>query len=327
MIIIAAVIVSWLSGLWGCEAKRKYLSEEEKLTIADYINSISVLVQHSNKLSINYFTTLNKFKDLSSDELESNLSQVIEESRVLYENSREINPPQYFEVANGYLILVFQTRSRAYENFKPALYNVLQDLDFEQSSRQLADSFLYMFMSDEIYVYFQDELKNAGEEIGISNLTIIDSEILEDNTLLSDGAVSSMIADYKSVTNLQERRGVAVIAQSIGFNPVIVNEQDTYFIIKNGDQINVSINVENQGNISEQEVPVKLKYKSEGQAKTEEFQQIIDLINPSEQKTVTFTGLNAYPGKKCEITFEAGPVENEVLLTNNTVTFKFLMEN
>ncbi len=60
-----------------------------------------------------------------------------------------------------------------------------------------------------------------------------------------------MIPDYKSVTNLQERRGVAVITQSIVFNPQILNEQDEYLIIKNGTQISVTINVENQGNISE----------------------------------------------------------------------------
>jgi len=47
MLIIAAVIVSWITGLWSCEAGRKNLTEEERLTISDYVNSISVLVQHS----------------------------------------------------------------------------------------------------------------------------------------------------------------------------------------------------------------------------------------------------------------------------------------
>jgi hypothetical protein len=327
MIIIAAVIVSWLSGLWSCEAKRQDLTAEEKLSIADYINSISVLVQHSNKLSLNYFTTLNKFKDLSSDELDSNLSQVIEESRVLYENSNEINPPQNFEVSHGYLNLVFQVRNKAYENFKPALYNVLQELDYDKSLKQLKDSFLNMYMSDKIYSYFQDELKKSGEKTGIGNLTIIDSKILEDENLVSESSISSMIADFKSVTNLQERRGVAIIAQSINFSPQIINEQDEYLIIKKGTQINISINVENQGNVSEQKVLVRLTYTVQGNSSAEKIEQTIDLMNPSEQKTVTFMGVRAYPGKKCEITIEAGPVENEALTSNNSATFKFMMES
>jgi len=327
MIIIAAVIISWMTGLWSCEAGRKNLSEEEKLTIADYINSISVLVQHSNRISVNFFSTLNKIKDISKDELEASLSQLIEENRVIYENSREVNPPLLFEVPHGYITLVFQIRNRSYESFKPALFNVLADLDFENSSKQIAESFILMYASDEVYEYFQDELKKSGEKLGIGSLTIIDSVILEDKDLIDSNIVGKMIADFKSIASLQERRGVAVVSQSINFSPQIINEQDEYFIIKNGPEINISINIENQGNISEKEVPVKLTYTVEGQSKSENMEYIIDLINPSEQKTATFSGLKANPGKRCELKIEAGPVENEALFTNNTAVYKFMMEN
>jgi hypothetical protein len=326
MIIIAAVIVSWLSGLWSCEAGRKDLTEEERLTIADYINSVSVLVQHSNKISVNFFTTLNKVKELPKAELETNLAQYIEESQVILENTQEINPPAGFEIANGYLKLVFDTRNRSYENYKPALFNVLDDVDFENSSTQLEQSFIFMYMSDEIYKYFQDELKSAGENLGIGNLTIIDSEILEKPELLDSENIGRMIADFKSVVNLTERRGVAVIAQSVVLNPQVLNEQDEYLIIKNGSQINITINVENQGNISENNVPVKATYTVQGVSKAEAKESTIELINPSEQKAVTFSGFKAYPGKKCELKIEAGPVENEVLMSNNIAVFKIMME-
>ena len=327
MIIIAAVIGSWLTGLWSCEAGRKDLTEQDKLTIADYINSISVLVQHSNKVSINYFTTLNKIRDITTAELDSNLSKSIEESKVLFENSQEMNPPEYFEVSHGYLNLVFETRSSAYEEFKPALFNVLADLDAENSSKQISNAFIYMYMSDEIYKYFQEELKKSGEKLGIGSLTIIDSEILANEDLLNSLAVASLIADYKAVTNLQERRGVAVIPSSIRYFPEQINEQDEHFIIKKGNEVSVAINIENQGNVSENAVPVKAVYTVEGISKAENQEQVIELINPSEQKTVTFTGFTAYPGKRCQIKIDAGPVENEAVLANNSYVFKFMMEN
>ena len=327
MIIIAAVITSWLTGLWSCESQRKDLTEKERLTIADYINSISVLVQHSNKISLNFFTTLNKIKDISKEELDTNLTQSIDESEVILENSREINPPEFFEVSHGYLELVFDIRNRAYEDFKPALFNVLQDIDFDKSSSQISNSFLFMYMSDEIYKYFQTALKASGENLGISSLTIIDSIILQDESLLNTANVSNLIADFKSVVELQVRRGVAVIGQSINFNPKIQNEADEYLIIKKGSKINVSINIENQGNVTENDVPVKLTYTVEGSSKSEEKTLSIDVINPSEQKTVTFTDITPYPGKKCEIKIEAGPVPDEILFTNNTAVYKFKMEN
>ena len=326
MIIIAAVIASWLTGLWSCDTGRKDLTEEERLTIADYINSISVLVQHSNKLSINFFTTLNRINDTSREEIEAELSQIIEESKVILENVQEMNPPEFFEVAHGYLELVFDMRNKAYEDFKPAFFNVLQELDPENSTEQVSDSFQYMYMSDEIYKYFQEELKSSGEELGVSNLTIIDSIILEDKSLTDINSVAALISDIKAVSDLQVRRGVAVITQSINFSPPIKNEQDDYFIIKNGSQISVSINIENQGNIIENDVPVKMVYTTEGVSKSVEIEEVINTINPSEQKTVTFKNLEPHPGRRCEISIEAGPVENEVLFTNNTAVYRFVME-
>ncbi len=326
MIIIAAVIASWLTGLWSCDTGRKDLTEEERLTIADYINSISVLVQHSNKLSLNFFTALNKINNASREEIETELSQIIEESKVILENVQEMKPPEFFEVAHGYLELVFDMRNKAYEDFKPAFFNVLQELDPEKSTEQIADSFKYMYMSDEVYRYFQEELKNAGDKLGVSNLTIIDSNILEDESLADMNSVAGLISSIKSVSDLQVRRGVAVITQSINFSPPIKNEQDDYFIIQNGPQISISVNIENQGNLTENDVPVKLVYTAEGVSKSVEMEEIIDTINPSEQKTATFKSLEAYPGRRCEIQIEAGPVENEVLFTNNTAVYRFVME-
>ena len=198
MIIIAAVIASWLTGLWSCDTGRKDLTEEERLTIADYINSISVLVQHSNKLSINFFTALNKINNTSREEIDTELSRIIEESKVILENIQEMNPPEFFEVSHGYLELVFDMRNKAYEDFKPAFFNVLQELDPEKSTEQIADSFKYMYMSDEVYRYFQEELKNAGDELGVSNLTIIDSTILEDDGLADVDSVAGLISTKTS---------------------------------------------------------------------------------------------------------------------------------
>jgi len=325
MLIIAAVIVSWITGLWSCEAGRKNLTEEERLTISDYVNSISVLVQHSYKTSVNFFIILNKIKDVSREELDSSLSEIIEESKVALENCEELNPPEFFEVSHGYLRLVFQMRNKAYENFKPAIFNALQDVDIDISSSQMTKTFLYMFMSDEIYKYFQEEIEKSGEHYGINNLTIIDSEILKDKGLTNTQNVVGLISEIKTLTTLQERRGVAVIAKSIEFNPRVTHEQGEYLVLANGSEISVIIKIENQGNVVENDVVVTMTYVSEGNP-NEEKSYTISTINPSDQKAVTISGFTAYPGRKCEIRINAGPVPDEVFLGNNSATYKFMME-
>jgi len=326
MIIIAVVIVSWITGLWSCDMGRKDLTEEQRLTISDYINSVSVLVQQSNKISYNFFNTINKIKEVSREELDKELLDIIEESRIILENGREINPPQDFEVAHGYLELVFDTRNRSYVDFKPALFNALDDLDLDISTTQITNTFLYMFMSDELYLYFQDRLKESGDNIGIGNLTVIDSTVLQDRSLTSTQNVMGFISEIKTVAKLQERRGVAVIGDSIEFDPQPLNEQGEYWILANGPELTVAIKIENQGNVAEKDVDVILTYKSEDNV-ADEKRYTISSINPSDQKVVTFSGLTAYAGRKCELTITAGPVPDEVLMTNNSLTVKFMMEN
>jgi hypothetical protein len=326
MFIIAAVIVSWITGLWSCDIGRKDLTEEQRLTISDYINSVSVLVQQSNKVSYNFFNTVNKVKEVSREELDKELLDIIEESRIILENSTEINPPEGFEVAHGYLGLVFDTRNRSYEDFKPALFNALDDLDLDISTTQITNTFLYMFMSDEIYLYFQDKLKQSGDDIGIGNLTIIDSTVLQDRSLTSSQNVLGFISDIKTVTKLQERRGVAVIGNSIKFDPEVLNEQGDYWILANGTEINIAISIENQGNVTEKDVSVIVTYKTEDNVADEKTYTIAS-IEPSSQEVVTFSGFTSYPGRKCEIEIIAGPVPDEVLMTNNSLIIKFMMEN
>jgi len=326
MIIIAAVIVSWISGLWSCEAGRRELTEDERLSIADYVNSISVLVQQSNKVSFDFFMTLDRVRNISREELDSRLLDIIEESMIIVENTKELNPPENFEVAHGYVRLVFESRKKAYETFKPAVSNALQDIDLDISASQMTNAFLYMFMSDEIYGNFQEELYETGEEMGINNLTIIDSRVLIDKNLTDTQNVSAFITDLKTVTTLQERRGVAVLAQSIEFEPGVINEQDDYLILSKGPEISVSVLIENQGNVVENDIPVVMTYRTQD-SPIEERNYTIESLGPSEQKLVTITGFPAYPGRRCELEITVGPVPGEVMLANNTSSHRFMMEN
>jgi len=326
MFIIAAVIVSWLSGLWSCETGRKELTDEERLNIRDYVESVAVLVQQSNNVSYKFFNTMAKAKELSisREDLDSELLEIIEESKVILENSRELNPPEFFEVAHGYLELVFDTRNKAYEDFKPALSNALRELDLDISTTQITNTFLYMFMSDEIYLYFQDKLKESGEKLGIKNLTIIDSVILKNRSLTNTQSVMEFISEVKTEP-MQQRRGVAVIEDSIKFDPRVQNTHGDYWILANGPEINIAITIENQGNVTENDVRVVMKYMTENNI-SEEKEYTIESINPSEQKVVPISGFTAYSGRKCELEITAVPVPGEVRTDNNTVKYKFMME-
>jgi hypothetical protein len=326
MVIIAAVIVSWLTGLWSCSNGKKNLNEQKKLSIAEYVNSTSVLIQQSNKTSVNFFILLGKIKDISREELEKSLSDIAEESKINLQNSQEMNPPAEFEVAHGYLKLVLDLRTKAYENFKPAIFNALQNIQGDISATQITNSFLNMYMSDQIYKYFQDEIKASGEKLDITNLTILNSVVLKETSLINAQDVQKLIANIKTVSNLLERRGLALLNDSIEFNPKIINEQGDYLILAKGDTISVTLLVENQGNVTEKDVIVTMNYSTETEPKPEEKTYTIASIEPSEQKAVTISGFKSFPGTKCSISIEVKPVSGESLLTNNSASFNFMVE-
>ena len=284
------------------------------------------MVQQSNRVSYKFFNVLDKARELSREDIDSELLEIIEENKVVLANCKELSPPEFFEVAHGYLELVFETRSRAYEDFRPALFNALEELDMDISTAQITNTFLYMFMSDEIYSYFQDKLEESGELLEIPNLTIIDSIVLQDRDLTDTQNVTAFISEIKAVAGLQERRGVAVIEESIEFDPQEINVQGDYKILASGSEITIAIKIENQGNVVENDVDVVMKYMTQDNI-YEEKKYVIGAINPSEQKLVTLSGFTAYPGRKCEVEIIAGPVQDEALMTNNTATYKFMMED
>ena len=55
---------------------------------------------------------MDRARELSREDLDSELLEIIEESRVISENSTGLNPPEFFEVVQGYLELVFESRIR-----------------------------------------------------------------------------------------------------------------------------------------------------------------------------------------------------------------------
>jgi len=125
---------------------------------------------------------------------------------------------------------------------------------------------------------------------------------------------------------LQERRGVAIIGDSIEFDPAVLNQNGDYWIIGNGKEINIAIKIENQGNVIENDVDVLVTYKTEDNI-SDEKSYTIRAIDPSDQVLVTLSGFTAYPGRKCEIKITVGPVPDEAFMGNNTEVFKFMMEN
>ena len=191
-------------------------------------------------------------------------------------------------------------------------------------------------MSDKIYLYFQDELKESGKQLGIENLTIpidsvilkdtiIDSVTLKDKKLNSTQSVMEFISEIKTEPALQERRGVAVIGDSIKFDPEVLNEQSDYLILANGPKISVAVTIENQGNVVENDVNVVMIYRTEDNI-FEEKKYTINSINLSEKKIVRISGFTAYPGRRCTLEITAVPVPGEVRTDNNTVKYKFMME-
>jgi CARDB len=80
------------------------------------------------------------------------------------------------------------------------------------------------------------------------------------------------------------------------------------------------VTVENSGDSQEVQVPVTLTI--EATPKPIIKRKTIDLINPGEQKTVTFTDIGQPPfGAKTNLKVEVAPVPGETRTGNNSATY------
>lgn len=326
VVIVALVIVFLLLCLVGRGTFSRIGCSNRASALKSYIDETKRLADRTNAMGRDFNDLRVNIKTTSRKDLEKGLDKLIKESKTLTEDSRKVSPPDDMEKAHLYLILAFELRAAALERFKPAIFNALTDKDLEVAANQVSLALKDFTLSDHAFGLFHEEAQKVLDQNKVSYVSAPSSTFLPAGTEYEIENVLEFLKELQGVSSLSELHGLGVA--EITVKPAPKSELQGVSTLPYADSVSATITVENQGNQVEINIPVKVTLKSETQPKAQEVTKSLGSVNPGQKKAITITGLKATPGDIMNLlTVSVGPVPNEKFLENNTLEFKFIMEN
>jgi len=322
VIAIIALLSVYLMGSFNC----KNLFKRKVSPLENYVKDVSELINQSNQISKNFITTREKIQSLDRVEMITELQKYADSSREIANKCSDLKAPEEIERSHGILQFAFDMRAAALDDYKPALLNALEDIDTEIASIQLSKALEDLHLSDRAYEYFKNAVGIVLKEKKLDQLEIPESYFLQKKEIYTIDKVLEYINFAKGVPTLQPIHGVAVLPETVEFNPKKKEEQGEYIKLLYSEEISVTISIENQGNQIEKDIPIKATLKSEIEPEPVMVETTIPEIKPEEVIPVTLTGIKSFPGSKCLLKILVGPVTFEQFLGNNEVEFKIMVE-
>ena len=128
----------------------------------------------------------------------------------------------------------------------------------------------------------------------------------------------------KSTGNLQAVHGVAIAKVVASPDDKQIAAGKTHNLTSS-DELAFLVSVENQGNMSEKEVPVEITLLSADQTEPQKVTMTIPEVKPKETVTVTVKGLNPTTyGEVATLKVVAGPVKDEKFTDKNSLEAKVI---
>jgi hypothetical protein len=320
VVVVIVVIVVAVTSARGGSSAADYLS---------YMSSVSDILKQSDAIGGKLTDLLSNPGDTSRKEIQTKLEQYATESEKLETKATELPAPKDLVEAgvHQFFLMVMSFRHEGLATLSPSLMNALDTQDSSVSAEAIAESLYYLTNSDFIYKHLY--VKQATDIIKQKNLegvTVPDSVFFTDPDLASVAQAQQIVTQLKSVGQLQAVHGVAVASVVEQPDDQEIKKGQTYNLTAS-DQLQIVVTVENQGNMSEKDVPVVVTLTPQSGGEPQTVTVTIAELKPNSTADAVITGLNptAY-GEVSTLTIEVGPVDGEKVMTNNkleaTVIFK-----
>jgi hypothetical protein len=292
----------------------------------DYYEKTLEIVKKSSEEGKEFKSIWKEASRLKREKIEEKLENLIKESNSLVKKAEDITPPREMERAHLYFVFTMELRAKGLKNYKPALFNALKDVDLEVASGQVANALKDLSLSDRAYLAFREEAEKVLKEKGVSK-KYPSFHFLEENSYEKENLLP-YLEMLKEAQSLKAVHGLALVSISTKPRRKRYISSRRLYILPATDIMSVTVEVENQGNVDEEDVKVKASLKSETEPEEKVYEVTIPLIKKGEKRAVTFE--NLLPTNEPDIvnllTVEISPVSGEKYTENNRREFKFVLE-
>jgi hypothetical protein len=326
LVILAIVVFLVVFGLawWArsCQHNRKVGSYE------DYFAAVTTAIDDSTALGKQVSSIMRDPAKLSRKELVNKLGQLAAQQDEIAVRASRFEPPSTLEAEQGQFATGMKVRAAGYKLLRSAMLSALANKKVKAADIAALDG--YFSGPDAYYqnlVYAPSRDAMAAD--GVTGVAVPTSTYYLTWKALDPLRVQQALDTVGKSSKLTGRHGVALLgvtAQTAG-GDIKLAKGKTNDVPASADLAFVC-DVQNQGTVTEHDVNVTavLTLPGGGSVKQE---GTIAAIDPNKTKQVTISGFiipEEALSKEVTLKVTAGPVEGESTTTNNSQSFKLLLQ-
>jgi hypothetical protein len=296
-------------------------SNQKQSEYEGYIDDVNGVVSDSAQLGKSLNTQLTT-PGIKLEDLRGDLEGLRDQQQQILAQTQDLQPPGPLVDQQEALIETMQFRVNGLAGLATALAQVAQTSNPDESGRLLSAQAQRLFASDVIYA---DSFRAPAQEV-LSDEDITDVSVPE-SAFMSNPELAAPTAWKLLVQRLTQSpesgglhgNGIQGVRVQPGGQQLSPSEDNTVKAVEN---LAFQVVIQNSGDSQETQVPVRLVIQQDPVIRKE---QVIDLINPGETKTVTFSGfgqLSFSTRTTLKVTVE--PVSGEQNTGNNSAQYNVI---
>jgi len=254
--------------------------------------------------------------------LRADVEGLQEQQEQILRRTEDLSPPGPLVEQQEALVETMQFRVNGLAGLARGLQLVAQTDDPQESGRNLANQAQRLVASDVVYLdAFKAASESVLEEQGVTNVPVPASVFVQNPEF---GSPAFWTQTVERLTQGPEAggvrgNGIAGVRVQPGGQDLVQGEDNT---VEQSADLAFEVLVENSGESQETQVKVILIIRQDPQIRKE---QIIDVINPQETKTVRFTGFDTLQfSTQTTLQVQVEPVQGEQNTNNNTVEYPII---
>ncbi|MBI5870896.1 MAG: hypothetical protein HZB44_08110 [Actinobacteria bacterium] len=320
LIILAAVVILVLITSLGIQS---CLNKKKVGEYRDYFNSVDAVLKESDDIGKQLSDMFMKPDEAVRQSLEAKLAEFLTAQEQLLERAKAIKPPDQFKKENEWFVASQQIRVRGLKGLQPAMLNALQARDNAAGAAQVSHEMLILLTSDVAYdEFFYQPAQRVLKEEDITDIKVPQAKFLKDPALASPQTAVTVLDRLKGGTaQVSGLHGVSLVGVKAKPSGMVL-AGDSENSLKASESLTFEVEVENQGEATENDVPVSLNLSAPGRPSPQKVDGVIPTIAPGEKRTIELTGLAAEASNQpALLRVEVGPVAGEANTQNNVGEF------
>ena len=293
-------------------------SNQKQSEYEGYVDSVTEITSESDALGRQLNTQLTT-PGISLEDLRGDVEGLREQQEQLLRSAEDLRPPGPLLDQQESLVETMQFRVNGLAGLARALAQVAQTSNADESGSRLATQAQRLLASDVVYAdAFQEPTGRVLNEEGITEVPVPGSRFVQNPEFSSPTAWTLIV---ERLTQSPEAgglhgNGIQAVRVQPGGQQLAASEDNT---VEASDNLSFQVVVENSGEHQETRVPVRLVIQQDPLISKE---QVIDLINPGQTKTVTFRDLgNVSFSTRTTLKVTVEPVAGESNTGNNTAQY------